>query len=117
MPPLAFLASVVFGAGLPSSLPFRLRRARLPDERPAIDDIHIAAYDNSLRIILEGVDPWFDPSGTCFVAVDHKDTICGFVFIVMSSTEIGLGEEDPTPVPRLDDLFVHPRCQAGLEPA
>ena len=94
----------------------RVRKARLPEERPAIDAVHSAAYEATHRTLLAGAEPWFDPRGTCFVAVDDSDAVCGFVYVVLSAADLDPDEEPPCeepPIPRVDDLFVHPQCQSA----
>ena len=89
-----------------------VRRARLPEERPAIDAIHRAAFEATHRnLISVNAEPWFDPCGTCFVVDDARGEPCGFVFVVMNVEEVGESASEEPPLPRVDDLFVHPTAQ------
>ena len=98
-----------------------VRRARLPEERPHIDAIHDACFEATHRALIatsEGhATPWFQPEGTCFVAEQSgsrgPSILCGFIYVVTTEAEVGesLSSEEEPPLPRVDDLFVHPDAQ------
>lgn len=92
-----------------------VREARLPEERPSIDRIHDAAFEDCCRPLLgpEAV-AWFDPAGTCFVAEElATGTLCGFIYVCYAEDVDTSGVPDAAepPTPRVDDLFVHPAFQ------
>ena len=97
-----------------------VRRARLPEERPHIDAIHDACFEATHRALIatsEGhATPWFQLEGTCFVAEQSGSRgpiISGFIYVVTTEAEVGesLSSEEEPPLPRVDDLFVHPDAQ------
>lgn len=94
-------------------LPVRL--ANLPAERRVVDDIHDAAFEAAHRSIVgEGAPAWFDPQGTCLVYEGADARVLGFVYVVTSEDELADADDaagEELPLPRVDDLFVHPSAQ------
>lgn len=103
---------VYFGDRVILRLVPTVRPARLPEERPLIDAIHAAAFEDSHRRLLGGHDPWFAPCGACFVVDVPNRHPCGFIYIVTREDEVEADAEvEEPPIPRVDDLFVHPDAQ------
>ena len=115
------IAEICLFSAMSDPLAVMIRRANLPTERPRIDEIHHACFEATHRTLLgASATPWFEPCGTCFVALkkisikhDYGSAVCGFIYVVPNKVAINpdqsCGEEEP--LPRVDDLFVHPSAQ------